>query len=171
MTGATAALQGMRSADPALLRSANSPRADASFESVLSAAQFPTMGKPTIMPLDTDTRFSPIEIPKRKAIALELRSSNKAIPLGAAQSIDETKLRDSAKKLVASALLTPLLEEMQNSSLRPTEGPFAKNIVEKRFGPLMHQHMADRMMQSNGRSMSLVDAVIKRMGGSLEVTV
>jgi Rod binding domain-containing protein len=71
------------------------------------------------------------------------------------------ELRKSAEQLVASALLMPVLEEMSNSPLRPEDGPFAENIVEKRFGPLLHQHLADRMMQS--RSFGLVDAVIARL--------
>jgi Rod binding domain-containing protein len=70
----------------------------------------------------------------------------------------------------------PIFEEMASSPLRPEDGPFAENIVEKRFGPMLHQHLADRMMQS--RSFGLVDAVMERMrpqrgraaGGSLEVT-
>lgn len=84
-----------------------------------------------------------------------------------AQRMDE--LRESAKQLVASALLMPVLEQMDASPLRPTKGPFAQTTVERRFGPLLHQHMADRMMKQG--SFGLVDAVIKRMaGGNIEVT-
>jgi Rod binding domain-containing protein len=71
------------------------------------------------------------------------------------------ELRESAEKLVASALLMPVLEQMTNSPLRPEDGPFAESTAEKRFGPLLHQHFADRMMQS--RSFGLVDAVVDRL--------
>ncbi len=76
------------------------------------------------------------------------------------------QLRESAEQLVASALLLPVLEEMSSSPLRPEDGPFAENVVEKRFGPLLHQHLADRMMQS--RSFGLVDAVVERLRPATE---
>lgn len=75
----------------------------------------------------------------------------------------EDRLRESAQQLVASALLMPVLEQMEVSPLAPKTGPFAQNIVQQRFGPMLHQHMADRIMQS--RSFGLVDAVVKRFGG------
>ena len=83
----------------------------------------------------------------------------------------EERLRESAQQLVASALLMPVLEQMEVSPLAPKTGPFAQNIVQQRFGPMLHQHMADRIMQSRGRAFGLVDAVVRRFGGeSLEAT-
>jgi hypothetical protein len=70
-------------------------------------------------------------------------------------------LRQAAEQLVASALLMPIFQQMASSPLRPQDGPFAANTVEKRFGPLLHEHLADRMMHS--RSFGLVDAVIGRL--------
>jgi hypothetical protein len=70
------------------------------------------------------------------------------------------ELRVSAEKLVASAMLMPILDGLSSSPLRPEDGPFAQSVVEERFGPMLHQHLADRMMQS--RSFGLVDAVIDR---------
>jgi hypothetical protein len=56
--------------------------------------------------------------------------------------------------------------------LRPKTGPFALNVVEKRFGPIAHQYTADRMMES--RSFGLVDAVVRRLNqpreGGVEVS-
>ena len=70
------------------------------------------------------------------------------------------ELRTSAQQLVATAFVMPVLQQMDSSSLRPLDGPFAKNAVEKRFSPLMHQHLADRITGS--QSFGLVDAVVKR---------
>ena len=86
-----------------------------------------------------------------------------AKPLDRPMKPREDRLRESAQQLVASALLMPVLEQMEVSPLAPKTGPFAQNIVQQRFGPMLHQHMADRIMQS--RSFGVVDAVVKRFGG------
>ena len=70
--------------------------------------------------------------------------------------------------LVASALIMPVLQQMDSSSLRPVDGPFAKSIVEKRFGPLLHQHLADRITSS--RSFGLVDAIVDRFTKPMETS-
>ena len=174
MSGAISTINGMKSLDTMLSRAG--ARTDSSFSSLLNAASadqtlpFAAQGAKAF-PLEIGDKFMPVRLPKSQPIAIRRDSPGDAISLRGVQPLDEAKLRDSAKKLVASALLTPLLEEMENSSLRPTEGPFAKNVVEKRFGPLLHQHMADRMIQSGGRTSGLVDAVIKRMGGGRVETI
>lgn len=173
MSGALSAINGMKSIDAALPRAR--ARTESSFSSLLRAASTDqtlpfAVQRATAFPLEFGDKYMPIRIPRSQPIAIQRESPGDAISLRGDQPLDEAKLRESAKKLVASALLTPLLEEVENSSLRPKEGPFAKNVVEKRFGPLLHQHMADRMMQSGGRSSALVDAVIKRMGGGIMET-
>ncbi len=174
MSGALSAINGARSIDATLARAG--ARNESSFASLLNAASADAM-PPSLMhgersfPLELGEKFSPVRLPGSEPIAIRRDSSKDVISLRGEQRLDEAKLRESAKKLVASALLTPLLEEMGESSFRPTTGPFAKNVVEKRFSPILHQHMADRMMQSGGRASALVDAVIRRMGGGkVEVT-
>lgn len=70
------------------------------------------------------------------------------------------QLHEAARQLVATALVTPVLQQMDASSLRPDSGPFAPTTVEKRFAPLLHQHLADRITLSH--SFGLVDAISGR---------
>jgi len=67
-------------------------------------------------------------------------------------------VRHAAQQLVSSALLLPTLALLRASG--PTEGPFAPGDVERRFGPLLDQHMADRIVSSS--NFSIVDAIVKR---------
>lgn len=162
MSGATAIINnGLTSHD--VTRTPRGPASEASFAAMLGDAAN------SRIPLEKGSKVIPVELPREQALAIAPRGEHEAIPLRGSNPIDQEQLRDSARQLIASALLTPLLEDMDNSTLRPKEGPFSKNVVEKRFGPILHQHVADRMMQS--RSFNLVDAVIKRMGGEvLETT-
>lgn len=113
--------------------------------------------------LETDS--GPVMLERESGRPLEFdRRDSKSISLNNRQPVDEDQLRESARKLVASALLMPVLEQMENSPFRPKDGPFSQNVVEKRFGPLLHQQMADRMME--GRSFGLVEAVLARIAGT-----
>lgn len=70
----------------------------------------------------------------------------------------EETVRDAATKLVASALVMPVLASLREGNL--SEGPFAPGMAERRFGPLLDQHIADRVV--SGSNFSLVDAIVAR---------
>jgi len=50
----------------------------------------------------------------------------------------------SARQLVASALISPVLSAMRESPFLQ-DGPFAPGTVEQRFAPMLDQMMADRI--------------------------
>lgn len=66
--------------------------------------------------------------------------------------------REAAGQLVASAFIIPFLASVRENSFG--EGPFAPNIVERRFGPVMDQHVADQIMR--GTNFDLVDTIVDR---------
>lgn len=125
-----------------------------------------------MLPLERQNKVIPLDSAIDNVMPFEMERGDKALPfsmepepiaLGARQPVDADEIRRSAEQLVASALLAPVMEQMNASPLRPKDGPFAQTLGEKRFGPLLHQHMADRMMQS--KSFGLVDAVVRQLGG------
>lgn len=130
------------------------------------------------VPLNSPNVDVPLGIAEPEATPLAVREAGgplpvfagpESMPLNAPRAMNEDDVRESAEQLVASALLMPLLEQLNTSPLRPSDGPFAQTLGEKRFGPLLHQHLADRMMKS--RNFGLVDAVVDHMRGSrIEVT-
>lgn len=71
----------------------------------------------------------------------------------------DSPVRNAAEQLVASAFLVPMLAEVRDSSFGV--GAFAPNIVEKRFGPMLDQQIADHVI-SAGR-LGLVDAIVERL--------
>jgi hypothetical protein len=76
----------------------------------------------------------------------------------AGKSPDE--LREAATKLVSTALVLPVLSSLHESPLRAQRGPFALNSAEKRFGPLLDEHLADRITRS--ANFTLIDTIVKR---------
>ena len=79
----------------------------------------------------------------------------------AAQTHGRPAARQAATELVASALLVPVLDAMYE---RPfAEPPFAPTTAEKRFAPLLSQHMADRII--GAANFSLVDTILDRLLG------
>jgi Rod binding domain-containing protein len=72
-------------------------------------------------------------------------------------------LRREAARLVSSALVLPALESMRQSPL--AGGPMAPGFAERRFMPLLDQHMADRITRSRG--FGLVDSIVQRLAGSV----
>jgi hypothetical protein len=64
-------------------------------------------------------------------------------------------------KLVASALVLPALATLRESPFR--EGPFAPGDAERRFGPLLDQAVADRVVQA--ARFPLIDALVKHSSG------
>ena len=79
----------------------------------------------------------------------------------AAQTHGRPAAREAATQLVASALLVPVLEAMYE---RPrAEPPFAPTAAEKRFAPLLSQHLADRII--GAANFPLVDVILDRLLG------
>ena len=67
--------------------------------------------------------------------------------------------RDAAARLVSSALVLPILESLRDTPF--LEGPFAPGHAERRFGPLLDMHLADRITTASG--FGLVDAITHRL--------
>jgi hypothetical protein len=138
---------------------ANVLRDAAASKNALSSPSLHDVTAPASFRLHATPRALPISRPDAGQKPLALINGRSLAP----PEPRERRLRKSAQQLVGTALLMPVLEQMDQSSLQPRSGPFARNIAEQRFGPMLHQHMADRIMQS--RSFGLVDAVVHRLGG------
>jgi hypothetical protein len=63
--------------------------------------------------------------------------------------------RGAAEQMVASAFIMPVLAKLRESPF--LTGPFAPGDAERRFGPLMDQHVADRI--TAGDHFPLVDQI------------
>jgi Rod binding domain-containing protein len=74
------------------------------------------------------------------------------------QETKREQVREAAEQLVASAFIVPVLASMRETS--KAAGPFAPGTVERRFGPLLDQHLADRITQAS--RFTLVDAIVDR---------
>ena len=82
----------------------------------------------------------------------------------------ETQARDAAMKLVSSSLVLPILTSMREGTF--LEEPFKPGTMERRFGPLLDQAVADRITQSS--NFDLVDSVVRTIqpqidAGTMEV--
>lgn len=75
---------------------------------------------------------------------------------------DREAVREAATKLVSSALVMPVLQSLRDSPFN--DGPFAPGATERRFGPLLDQHLADRVTGA-GR-FPLVDAIVDRFAAA-----
>lgn len=94
-----------------------------------------------------------------KLPAKDLQPGTQNSELGTQNSELKTdEAREAAGQLVASAFIMPFLASVRENSFG--EGPFAPNIVERRFGPVMDQHVADQIMQ--GTNFDLVDTIVDR---------
>lgn len=69
-----------------------------------------------------------------------------------------TAMREAAEQLVSTAFITPILGALRENST--AAGPFAPSTAEKRFGPLLDQQFADRIVQA--ANFSLIDTIIDR---------
>ncbi|MHC5003465.1 MAG: hypothetical protein ACYTJ0_10110 [Planctomycetota bacterium] len=78
----------------------------------------------------------------------------------AAAAPDE--LRDAASQLVASAFVLPVLQSVREGPFN--DGPLAPGAAERRFAPLLDQHLADRV--TRGASFRLVDVIVQRLSGA-----
>jgi len=68
-------------------------------------------------------------------------------------------LRQAVEGLVSSALVLPALATLRESSLAAQ--PFAPGPAEKRFGPLLDQHIADRI--TSAADFPLVEAIVDKL--------
>jgi len=80
--------------------------------------------------------------------------------LSAAQGPNaEQQVRQAATKFVSSAFVKPVLEMMHESPF--AEEPFKPNAAQRRFTPLLDQHMADRI--TRGANFPLVDRIVEQV--------
>ena len=70
----------------------------------------------------------------------------------------ESTLREAAENLVSSAFITPVLAALRSSN--QAAEPFAPGTAERRFGPLLDQHIADSIVK--GGNFGLVDSIVER---------
>ena len=70
------------------------------------------------------------------------------------------EIRDAAAKLVADALVLPAVSMLHDSPMRPKTGPFAASTLEKRFAPLLHAQLADRITTAS--NFELVHSIAER---------
>ncbi len=71
-------------------------------------------------------------------------------------------VRHAAAQLVSSTFIMPVLQMMHDSPF--LEPPFAPGYAEKRFQPLLDQHVADRL--TNAARFPLIDVITDRLMGS-----
>jgi Rod binding domain-containing protein len=71
----------------------------------------------------------------------------------------ESNARDAAMKLVSSSLVLPILSSIREGAF--LEEPFKPGVMERRFGPLLDQAVADRITQSSG--FDLVDSIVNQI--------
>lgn len=84
-----------------------------------------------------------------------------AVLTRAASSEDREAVREAAAQLVASTFIMPVLQMMHDSPF--LEAPFAPGYAEKRFQPLLDQHVADRLTSAAG--FPLIDVITNRLIG------
>jgi hypothetical protein len=68
--------------------------------------------------------------------------------------------REAATKLVASAFVIPILEELRSANM--AEAPFAPGDAERRFGPLLDVQIADQIISA--ANFRIVDDIVARYG-------
>jgi len=78
-----------------------------------------------------------------------------------AKQAEADPARQAANKLIASAFIIPALQSLRENALAAENGPFAPNLVEKRFGPILDQHIADEIV--NASNFDLTDTIVDRV--------
>lgn len=103
------------------------------------------------MPLADTSASRAIALPTGEAVYRDLHA--------ASTESSADKARKAATSFVASALLMPILGTLHESpfELKP---PFAPGVAEKRFAPMLDQHLSDRIAKAS--KFGLVDAIVKR---------
>ncbi|MAA52724.1 MAG: hypothetical protein CMJ41_06860 [Phycisphaerae bacterium] len=80
-------------------------------------------------------------------------------PSFAALLEQESTVRDAAQKLVSSSLVLPILASIRDGGQFMQE-PFKPGVVERRFGPLLDQALADEITTSS--RFDLVDSIVEQ---------
>ncbi len=87
-----------------------------------------------------------------------------AVLTRAAGSQEREAVREAAAQLVSSTFIMPVLQSIHDSPfLKP---PFAPGYAQKRFQPLLDQHVADRL--TSAARFPLIDVITDRLLGSEE---
>jgi Rod binding domain-containing protein len=73
--------------------------------------------------------------------------------------VSSAEAREVAEKLVAEVFIEPVLTSLREHSR--AAGPFAAGDAERRFGPMLDQHIADRVTRS--ARLPLVDEIARRL--------
>ncbi len=73
-------------------------------------------------------------------------------------------VRQAAAQLVSSTFIVPVLQSMHDSPF--LEPPFAPGYAQKRFQPLLDQHVADRL--TSAARFPLIDIITDRLIGAEE---
>jgi len=73
----------------------------------------------------------------------------------------KAEARKAANELVASTFIVPMLSKLRETSL--AEGPFAPGTAEKRFGPMLDEKLADRIVEAS--NFDIVEAIAERYAG------
>ena len=71
----------------------------------------------------------------------------------------ESTVRDADSKLVSSSLVLPILASIRDGGQFMQE-PFKPGVVERRFGPLLDQAIADEITTSS--RFTLVDSIVEQ---------
>lgn len=71
----------------------------------------------------------------------------------------EAQVREAATQFVATAFIMPVLEVMHDSPFAAE--PFAPNSAQKRFMPLLHWQIADRVTRA--ANFPLVDRIVDQV--------
>jgi Rod binding domain-containing protein len=79
----------------------------------------------------------------------------------AEQAAFDRQLDEAATQFVAISFIQPILQQMRQSSI--AEEPFAPGAGERRFAPLLDQHLADRIVGSS--NFPIVDVVKRHLAG------
>lgn len=74
------------------------------------------------------------------------------------EETENESVRQAMMKLVSTALILPALATLRDSPFR--EGAFAPGTAERRFGPLLDQAVADRVVA--GANFPLIDVMVER---------
>ncbi|MDY7107797.1 MAG: hypothetical protein SYC29_04090 [Planctomycetota bacterium] len=96
---------------------------------------------------------TPIARPTRDASTFE------AMLAAAGRRQQAGQAREAAQQMVASAFIMPVLADLRESPF--LSGPFAPGAAERRFGPLLDQHVADRI--TAGDRFPLIDQITEHL--------
>ena len=78
---------------------------------------------------------------------------------GEMRELDRQTARRAVGQLVSWALIVPVLSSLRQSPF--ATGPFAPGAAERRFGPLLDWHIADRITEA--ANFPLIDAMVDRL--------